>query len=152
MNVLNSAYSVYTQILTDSMILTSYSEKSYLPANFGGYVESVQMMSHDTSKHQLSQQFVARQKYSVARHEFHVALQVTLNHVSNTHQCCNTRIISFTTSEVLVHVTLLYAAIDRYIIKHLFHKYRSHYLEKSSAPEIKFPANPQMYQAMGLKF
>ena len=37
------------------------------------YVANIQTMSRDMIKLKLSQPFVARQKYSVAQHEFHVA-------------------------------------------------------------------------------
>ena len=46
--------------MIENMILTSYSDKSYFVASIGGYVTSIQMMSRDKLKYQISQQFLSR--------------------------------------------------------------------------------------------
>ena len=59
---------------------------------------------------------VARQIYLVARHNFHVALVVTLYHDCKTSKCCNRCIFSLTACEQLLrHVALCCAAFVRYI-------------------------------------
>ena len=45
------------------MILTSYLDKSYFVASYGGYVASIQMMSRDKLKHQVRGQFLSRGKF-----------------------------------------------------------------------------------------
>ena len=49
--------------MIDNMILTSYSDKSYLVASSGGNVASIQMMLRDQLKHKVSQQFLSRDKF-----------------------------------------------------------------------------------------
>ena len=72
MTVLKSTSSRYVQNMIENMILTSYSEKSYLVANSGGYIACIQVMSGNKLKHQVSQQFfVVSQIYFVARHNYY---------------------------------------------------------------------------------
>ena len=47
MNVLKSISSRYVQNMIENMILTSYSDQSYLVTSSDGYVASIQMMSSD---------------------------------------------------------------------------------------------------------
>ena len=63
LNVLKSISFRYVQNMIENMILTSYSEKSYLAASWGGYVASIQIMSRDKLKHSKSSIFVVRQIY-----------------------------------------------------------------------------------------
>ena len=48
--------------MMEYMIMTSYSNTSYFVASWGGYLASIQMMSRDKLKHQVSQQFLSREK------------------------------------------------------------------------------------------
>ena len=59
MNMVKSTSSNCLQNMIENMILTSYSDKSYLVASLNGYVASIQMMSHDTLKHQARRQLLS---------------------------------------------------------------------------------------------
>ena len=59
---------------------------------------------------------VARQIYFVVRHNFHVALEVTLRHDWKISGYCNTCIFSSTTCEVLRQAAPFFAAFVRYTI------------------------------------
>ena len=54
MNVLKRTSSSYVQNMTENIILTSYSDKSYFVAGWGGYVVRIQMLSRDKLKHKVS--------------------------------------------------------------------------------------------------
>ena len=53
--------------MIENMIVTSYTDKSYLIARWGGYVASIQMMSHDKLKHQVSEQYLSRDKFILSQ-------------------------------------------------------------------------------------
>ena len=60
MNVLKITSSSYVQNMIGNIILTSYLDKSYLVASWGGYVASIQLMRPDNLKHEVKQQFLSR--------------------------------------------------------------------------------------------
>ena len=65
MNVLESTSSSYVQNIIENMVLTSYLDKSYFVASEGGYVASIQTMSHDKLKHQVRGKFLRREKFTL---------------------------------------------------------------------------------------
>ena len=44
--------------MIENMVLTSYLDKSYFVTSEDGYVTSIQVMSHDKSKHQVRGRFL----------------------------------------------------------------------------------------------
>ena len=80
--------------MTENKILTSYLDKSYFVASRGGYVASIQAMSCDKLKQQVRQQFLSRDRFIFVQHNFHVALEVMLQHDWETSRCCNRCIFS----------------------------------------------------------
>ena len=60
MNVLKSTSLSYVQNMIENMILTSYLDKSYFVASYGGFVASIQMISCNKFKHQVKGQFLSR--------------------------------------------------------------------------------------------
>ena len=130
MNVLKSNSWSYVQNMIENTILTSYSDKSYFVASRGGYVASIQMMSRDKLKHQVSQQILQRDKlkHQVSQQilqrdnflscdiTFMSSREVPLYHDCRKHKCCNRRIFSLTACELLRHVASCCATFLRYII------------------------------------
>ena len=70
MNVLKSTSSSYVQNMIVNIILTSYWDKSYFVASYGGYVASKQMMSRDKLKHQVRGQFFRATNLSFMSHRW----------------------------------------------------------------------------------
>ena len=67
MNALKSTISNYVQNMTlMNMILMPYSDMSYLVASSDGYDASIQMLSRDKLKHQVSQQFLLRDTFTLS--------------------------------------------------------------------------------------
>ena len=79
------------------MILRSYSDKSLLVASLNGYV--------DTHSNDVARQVETPLKSTtfVVRHDFNVALEVTLYSDCKIRGCCKTCIFSLTICEVLRH-------------------------------------------------
>ena len=53
--------------MIENMVLTSYLDKSYFAASYGGYVAIIQMMSRNKLKHQVRGQFLSRDKSILLR-------------------------------------------------------------------------------------
>ena len=53
--------------MIESMILTSYSDKSYLVASLDRYVVSISITSRDRLKRQMRQKFLLRDKFVLLR-------------------------------------------------------------------------------------
>ena len=117
MNVLKSTSLSYVRNMIENIILTSYSDKSHLVASSNAYVTTIQMMSHDNLKHQVSQQPYHVTKFVVA------SLDVTLYHDGKTDRSCSIHIFSLTACQVLQHVPPCFGTFVRYIIKHLLYEY-----------------------------
>ena len=101
-NVLTSIKSSYVQNMIENMILTSYSDKSYLGASWGGCCKHANDVVWLVLKHKWTI-LVAWQSYLVMRHNFHVALGVTLHHDWKTSRCYDRCIFRLTTCQVLQH-------------------------------------------------
>ena len=82
-------------------------------------VESIQMMSHDKLKREVSQQFFGVQ------HEFHVVLEVPLHHdFKHVDAEVDIFLVWLAACEVLRHPSTIFAAaFVWYIVKHLLHEY-----------------------------
>ena len=102
MNVLTSIKSSYVQNMIENMILTSYSDKSYLGASWGGCCKHANDVVWLVLKHKWTI-LVAWQNYLVTRHNFHVALGVTLHHDWKTSRSYDGCIFRLTTCQVLQH-------------------------------------------------
>ena len=70
--------------MLENMILTSYLDNSYFGASWGGCRKHANDVVRQVFKHKIS---VAWQNYLAARHDFHVALGVTLYHEWKTSRC-----------------------------------------------------------------
>ena len=119
MNVLKSTSCSYVQNMIENMVLTSYLDKSYFVASWGGYVASIQMMSRDKLKHQIRRQFLSHDKFILYRDiafMWHRWLRFTM-----TAKQVNAAIDVFLVWRI-VTCYITFSASVGYIIKHFFHE------------------------------
>ena len=81
-------------IIIESMMFTSYSDMSYLVAIRGGYVASIQTMSHDKFKHKERQQFFVARQIFLSRDMILVLRRGGSHYIITVkHECCNRHIL-----------------------------------------------------------
>ena len=102
MNVLKSTSSSYVQNVTVNMVLTSYLDKPYFVACLGGYVASIQMMSHNKLKHQVRGQFFLSNRwlcYTMTAKQVNAV-------IDNTGEECRSRFSYARTHDTVATVTI----------------------------------------------
>ena len=98
---MKSISSSYAQNMLESMILMSYSKKSYFVASLDGYVASIRIMSRDKLYHQVGGQVLSRDKFILLYNIIFMSHR-WLRYTVPARQigCFNRRIFSLTTCQV----------------------------------------------------